>query len=80
LSKNCPLEPPASKPPRKDKDNGKSQGYVESLNLPNYEATVERVILFQIEAWYWNCPQHIPIRYSESEVVALKARINELLH
>lgn len=51
---------------------------IESLKLPNYEAEVERVILFHIEAWNWNCPQHIPIRYSEQEVAALQARITEL--
>jgi predicted pyridoxine 5'-phosphate oxidase superfamily flavin-nucleotide-binding protein len=39
---------------------------------------VERVILFHIEAWNWNCPQHIPIRYSEQEVAALQARITQL--
>lgn len=51
---------------------------IESLKIPNYEAEVERVILFHIEAWNWNCPQHIPIRYSEQEVAALQARITEL--
>ncbi len=27
--------------------------------------------------WDWNCPQHIPIRYSQSEVDAMQARIVE---
>ena len=44
----------------------------------NYEATVERVILFEIEGWDWNCPQHIPIRYSEAEIEVMQARISEL--
>lgn len=43
-----------------------------------YEATVERAILFQVEGWNWNCPQHIPVRYSEVEVAALQARIAQL--
>jgi uncharacterized protein len=34
----------------------------------DYPATVERIILFEIEGWDWNCPQHIPIRYSQLEV------------
>jgi uncharacterized protein len=51
---------------------------LDRLKLPNYDAEVERAILFEIEAWNWNCPQHIPVRYSESEVAALKARIAEL--
>lgn len=43
-----------------------------------YIATVERVIVFKIEGWDWNCPQHIPIRYSQAEVEAMQTRINEL--
>ncbi|MEO1404290.1 MAG: pyridoxamine 5'-phosphate oxidase family protein [Cyanobacteria bacterium J06635_1] len=52
------------------------------LSDPDYPATVERAIVIRIEAFDWNCPQHIPIRYSEAEVAAmvepLQARIAEL--
>jgi hypothetical protein len=38
--------------------------------------------LITIEAMSWNCPQHIPIKYSEAEVAAittpLLAKIKEL--
>lgn len=51
---------------------------IERLKLPGYEAEIERVILFQVEAWNWNCPQHIPLRYSEQEVAALQTKIAEL--
>ncbi|AFY30736.1 pyridoxamine 5'-phosphate oxidase family protein [Calothrix sp. PCC 7507] len=51
---------------------------IAQLAVPNYEAEIERVMMFQVEAWNWNCPQHIPIRYSEQEVAALQARITEL--
>ncbi|AFY96017.1 pyridoxamine 5'-phosphate oxidase family protein [Chamaesiphon minutus] len=44
----------------------------------DYKATVERAIVFKIEGWDWNCPQHIPIRYSVSEVATMQARIQEL--
>jgi predicted pyridoxine 5'-phosphate oxidase superfamily flavin-nucleotide-binding protein len=54
------------------------QKLTESLQDPNYPAEVERVILFHVEAWNWNCPQHIPLRYSEQEVAGLKDRITEL--
>lgn len=50
---------------------------LERLQLPGYQAEVERVILFQVEAWSWNCPQHIPIRYSEAEVNAIVAPLND---
>jgi predicted pyridoxine 5'-phosphate oxidase superfamily flavin-nucleotide-binding protein len=51
---------------------------IERLKVPNYEAEIERAILFEVEAWDWNCPQHIPIRYSQQEVAVLQARIAEL--
>ncbi len=44
----------------------------------DYAAKVERAIIFEIEGYDWNCPQHIPIRYSQAEVEALQARIKEL--
>ncbi|AFZ57083.1 pyridoxamine 5'-phosphate oxidase family protein [Anabaena cylindrica FACHB-243] len=44
----------------------------------DYDATVERAIIFEVEGWDWNCPQHIPIRYSEAEVEAMQLRIREL--
>lgn len=55
---------------------------LETLRLKDYSASVERAILFQVEAISENCPQHIPVRYSEVEVAAmiapLQARIAEL--
>lgn len=55
---------------------------IERLRLPGYGAKIERAMLFQIEAVSENCPQHIPIHYSEAEVNAitapLQARIAEL--
>ena len=38
----------------------------------------ERAIVFEVAAWDANCPQHIPVKYDEAEVVALSARIAEL--
>ncbi|MEN9568326.1 MAG: hypothetical protein RLZZ69_3522 [Cyanobacteriota bacterium] len=52
------------------------------LAVSNYPAEIERGIIITIEAMSWNCPQHIPLKYSEAEVKAqtkpLKARIKEL--
>lgn len=52
------------------------------LVVPDYPAAATRGIIIQIEAMSWNCPQHIPLKYSEAEVAAktapLKARIEEL--
>ena len=47
-----------------------------------YRATIERGILIDVEAFDWNCPQHITPRYTMAEIepiiAALKARIAEL--
>jgi hypothetical protein len=43
---------------------------------------VERIMLIEVEAFDWNCPQHITPRYTETEVAdrmaPLEARIEEL--
>ncbi|BAQ67127.1 pyridoxamine 5'-phosphate oxidase family protein [Geminocystis sp. NIES-3709] len=58
------------------------EALIERLRTPDYPAKIERVILFELEAYSENCPQHIPIRYSQTEVDAiiepLQARIVEL--
>jgi len=36
--------------------------------LPDYEATVERIIVFKVHAFDWNCPQHITPRYTQEEI------------
>lgn len=47
-----------------------------------YRAKGERVIEFTVEAWDVNCPQHIPRKFDEADVVdgvaALRRRIAEL--
>lgn len=41
------------------------------VEMDDYRARVERGFLIQVEAFDWNCPQHITPRYTESEVEAL---------
>jgi len=57
---------------------------VEQLRVSGYPAEIERVILFHVEATSENCPQHIPVRYSETEVetmiAPLRDRIAQLEH
>jgi uncharacterized protein len=49
---------------------------------PAYRARVERAFVIDVEAFDWNCPQHITPRYTledlEPAIGALKARIAEL--
>jgi hypothetical protein len=35
---------------------------------PDYDAKLERAIVFHIEAWDSNCPQHISPRYTVDEL------------
>lgn len=55
---------------------------IEQLKMPNDPSKIERAIIFHVEAISENCPQHIPMRYSEAEVDAmmtpLQTRIVEL--
>lgn len=40
----------------------------EFLNLEDYKFRPERMIVFNIEAYDWNCPQHIKPRYTVDEI------------
>ena len=55
---------------------------LERLADPAYRAKPERAVVFEIEAWDVNCPQHITRRYTEAQiapaVAKLQARIDEL--
>jgi predicted pyridoxine 5'-phosphate oxidase superfamily flavin-nucleotide-binding protein len=43
------------------------------LSDPGYRARPERAILFTVEAWDVNCPQHITARFTEAEVAQATA-------
>ena len=55
---------------------------LERLADPAYRATPERAVVFEIEAWDVNCPQHIARRYTDDQIAPalakLQARIDEL--
>jgi predicted pyridoxine 5'-phosphate oxidase superfamily flavin-nucleotide-binding protein len=49
------------------------------LNLPGYKFKPERMIVLNIEAYDWNCPQHIIPRYTVEEIEeALASQINQI--
>ncbi|MFI1742950.1 pyridoxamine 5'-phosphate oxidase family protein [Thalassobellus sediminis] len=54
----------------------------ESLNLEDYNFKPERMMIFHIEAYDWNCPQHIIQRYTmndvEEAIIPLKTHIINL--
>lgn len=47
------------------------------LRLPGYPARIERAMLFHLEAFDWNCPQHITARYTKADVRDLLADSQE---
>lgn len=53
-------------------------GLIESLMPDNYAARGEAAILFTVEAWDVNCPQHIPQMVFADDVAALVERIGAL--
>ena len=57
-------------------------GILERLADAGYKAVPEQAVVFEVEAWDVNCPQHITPRYTEREVASivgpLQARIGEL--
>ena len=57
-------------------------GMVKAVQLPEYRGRVERLAVIEVEAFDWNCPQHITPRFTEAEVRSalqpLRERIVEL--
>jgi len=46
---------------------------------PGYKAKVERGLILRLEAFDWNCPQHITPRFSEAELAPALKPIRERL-
>ncbi|RYF80819.1 MAG: pyridoxamine 5-phosphate oxidase [Comamonadaceae bacterium] len=40
--------------------------------VPGYRGKAERIVRLRLEAFDWNCPQHITPRWSEAEIAALQ--------
>lgn len=43
---------------------------IAALEDPTYRARVERAVVLHVEAFDWNCPQHITPRYTLAEIEA----------
>jgi predicted pyridoxine 5'-phosphate oxidase superfamily flavin-nucleotide-binding protein len=46
--------------------------FVDSLGVPGYRGRVERAIVFDVEAFSWNCRQHITPRFTREEIAAYR--------
>ena len=50
---------------------------IEKLIVPDYKAKIERAMILHVEAFDWNCPQHIAPRYTMGEIKQIIAPLNE---
>lgn len=50
----------------------------ERLSNPDYKAHPERALMIRLEAFDWNCPQHITRRFSAADLAPLQARLEQL--
>ncbi|MBI4693288.1 MAG: 2Fe-2S iron-sulfur cluster binding domain-containing protein [Gammaproteobacteria bacterium] len=49
-------------------DEADDPALIARLEMPNYRARVERAIVLKVEAYDWNCPQHITPKFTEEEL------------
>lgn len=64
------------------KDLSAEPDLAEKLAMPGYSGKPERALLLHLEAFDWNCPQHITPRFTEPELAQaldpVRMRIEEL--
>jgi ferredoxin-NADP reductase len=51
-------------------------GWIDRLEVPSYRARIERAVVIDVEAYDWNCPQHITARFTEAEIAATSAPLH----
>lgn len=50
------------------KDAKEAPELIEKLQMPDYKAKIERAVRLHVEAFDWNCPQHITPRFTIEEI------------
>jgi uncharacterized protein len=45
-----------------------AESWLAQVRVPGYKAVIERVFVIHVEAYDWNCPQHITPRYTAEEI------------
>ena len=46
----------------------KADAWMDRVRMPGYKAIIERVFVIHVEAYDWNCPQHITPRYTAEQI------------
>ena len=49
-------------------DGENAERLIHRVQMPGYKAVIERVFVIHMEAYDWNCPQHITPRYTAEEI------------
>jgi len=61
---------------------GEDEGLAAQVAVPGYRAVVERAVRVRVAGFDWNCPQHIPSRFTldeiEDAVTPLRERVAKL--
>ena len=50
------------------KDARDAPALIEKLAVPDEQARIERAMIMRVEAFDWNCPQHITERFTLEEI------------
>jgi len=61
------------------KDAADAPELIEKLRDADYEAKIERAFVLRVEAFDWNCPQHITPRYTIDEIKTMVQPMNEYI-
>ena len=57
-----------------------SSPWIDRVRMPGYKAVIERVFVIHVEAYDWNCPQHITPRYTAEEIREAVQGVEDKLH
>ena len=52
-------------------DTPQAEDWLDRLRVPGEKSPAERAVLIHIEAFDWNCPQHITPRYTQEEITEM---------
>jgi predicted pyridoxine 5'-phosphate oxidase superfamily flavin-nucleotide-binding protein len=61
-------------------EGAEANKWIDRVRDPQYKATIERVFVIHVEAFDWNCQQHIIPRYTEEEIRGALAPTEKRMH
>jgi hypothetical protein len=57
-----------------------AKAWIDKLRDPQYDAGIERVFVIHVEAFDWNCQQHITPRFTEEQLRSVLAPAEKAMH